>query len=67
MMANEASDKSSGHHVYGFFLPLKVSDIESRIAALSAAGLTVKSVEKARKESSGQVSVEDGGCERSPP
>ncbi|XP_075286973.1 melanophilin isoform X3 [Opisthocomus hoazin] len=33
----------------------EVSDIESRIAALSAAGLTVKSVEKARKESSGQA------------
>lgn len=40
-----------------FFL-LKVSDIESRIAALSAAGLTVKSVEKARKKSNGQVSME---------
>ncbi|KFV47643.1 Melanophilin, partial [Gavia stellata] len=38
----------------------EISDIESRIAALSAAGLTVKSVEKARKKSSGQVSVEDG-------
>ncbi|XP_064015517.1 melanophilin isoform X6 [Pogoniulus pusillus] len=36
----------------------EVSDIESRIAALSAAGLTVKSVEKARKKSSGQVSLE---------
>ncbi|XP_067994158.1 melanophilin isoform X9 [Melanerpes formicivorus] len=33
----------------------EVSDIESRIAALSAAGLTVKSVEKARKKSSGQA------------
>ncbi|EOA95997.1 Melanophilin, partial [Anas platyrhynchos] len=32
----------------------EISDIETRIAALSAAGLTVKSVEKARK--SGQVS-----------
>lgn len=50
-----------------FFLPLKISDIESRIAALSAAGLTVKSVEKARKKSSGQVSMEDGGCKRSQP
>ncbi|XP_035187632.1 melanophilin isoform X2 [Oxyura jamaicensis] len=29
----------------------EISDIESRIAALSAAGLTVKSVEKARKKS----------------
>ncbi|XP_021254954.1 melanophilin isoform X8 [Numida meleagris] len=37
------------------FLPLKISDIESRIAALSAAGLTVKPVEKARKKSSGQA------------
>uniref|UniRef100_A0A8B9CX53 Melanophilin n=1 Tax=Anser brachyrhynchus TaxID=132585 RepID=A0A8B9CX53_9AVES len=34
----------------------EISDIESRIAALSAAGLTVKSVEKARKKS-GQVSA----------
>uniref|UniRef100_A0A672UC14 Melanophilin n=1 Tax=Strigops habroptila TaxID=2489341 RepID=A0A672UC14_STRHB len=33
----------------------EVSDIESRIAALSAAGLTVKSVEKARKKSTGQA------------
>ncbi|KAM6070331.1 melanophilin isoform 3-T3 [Chlamydotis macqueenii] len=33
----------------------EVSDIETRIAALSAAGLTVKSVEKARKKSSGQA------------
>uniref|UniRef100_A0A8B9G237 Melanophilin n=1 Tax=Amazona collaria TaxID=241587 RepID=A0A8B9G237_9PSIT len=33
----------------------EVSDIESRIAALSAAGLTVKSVEKARKKTNGQV------------
>uniref|UniRef100_A0A493TC35 Melanophilin n=1 Tax=Anas platyrhynchos platyrhynchos TaxID=8840 RepID=A0A493TC35_ANAPP len=33
----------------------EISDIETRIAALSAAGLTVKSVEKARK--SGQVSA----------
>ncbi|XP_075612056.1 melanophilin isoform X7 [Balearica regulorum gibbericeps] len=33
----------------------EISDIESRIAALSAAGLTVKSVEKARKKSSGQA------------
>lgn len=33
----------------------EVSDIESRIAALSAAGLTVKSVEKARKKSSEQA------------
>ncbi|XP_057278938.1 melanophilin isoform X4 [Pezoporus wallicus] len=33
----------------------EVSDIESRIAALSAAGLTVKSVEKARKKSNGQA------------
>ncbi|XP_064371451.1 melanophilin isoform X8 [Dromaius novaehollandiae] len=32
----------------------EVSDIESRIAALTAAGLTVKSVEKARKKSSAQ-------------
>ncbi|KFW04990.1 Melanophilin, partial [Fulmarus glacialis] len=32
----------------------EISDIESRIAALSAAGLTVKPVEKARKKSSGQ-------------
>ncbi|XP_062434337.1 melanophilin [Rhea pennata] len=32
----------------------EVSDIESRIAALTAAGLTVKSVEKARKKSSMQ-------------
>ncbi|NXG27781.1 MELPH protein, partial [Dromaius novaehollandiae] len=41
----------------------EVSDIESRIAALTAAGLTVKSVEKARKKSSAQVSMEDGGGE----
>ncbi|NWI62229.1 MELPH protein, partial [Todus mexicanus] len=34
----------------------EISDIETRIAALSAAGLTVKSVEKARKKSSLQVS-----------
>ncbi|KAJ7344611.1 hypothetical protein JRQ81_000561 [Phrynocephalus forsythii] len=33
----------------------EVSDIESRIAALSAAGLTVKPVEKYRKKSSSQV------------
>ncbi|XP_074885373.1 melanophilin isoform X3 [Buteo buteo] len=33
----------------------EISDIESRIAALSAAGLTVKSVEKARKKSSEQA------------
>ncbi|XP_027533883.1 melanophilin isoform X8 [Neopelma chrysocephalum] len=33
----------------------EISDIESRIAALSAAGLTVKSVEKAKKKSSGQA------------
>ncbi|KAM6397272.1 melanophilin isoform 2-T2 [Pluvialis apricaria] len=33
----------------------EISDIESRIAALSAAGLTVKSVEKARKKSSRQA------------
>uniref|UniRef100_A0A8C5U270 Melanophilin n=1 Tax=Malurus cyaneus samueli TaxID=2593467 RepID=A0A8C5U270_9PASS len=32
----------------------EISDIESRIAALSAAGLTVKSVEKAKKKSSVQ-------------
>ncbi|KAM9123924.1 melanophilin isoform 2-T2 [Pangshura tecta] len=35
----------------------EVSDIESRIAALSAAGLTVKPVEKPKKKSSTQVSV----------
>lgn len=67
MTANEAGDGSFSHHLYVFFLPLKVSDIESRIAALSAAGLTVKSVEKARKKSSGQVSVGDGGYERCQP
>uniref|UniRef100_A0A8B9N6P4 Melanophilin n=1 Tax=Accipiter nisus TaxID=211598 RepID=A0A8B9N6P4_9AVES len=33
----------------------EISDIESRIAALSAAGLTVKSVEKTRKKSSEQA------------
>ncbi|XP_042730864.1 melanophilin isoform X7 [Lagopus leucura] len=33
----------------------EISDIESRIAALSAAGLTVKPVEKARKKSNGQA------------
>ncbi|KAM6080282.1 melanophilin isoform 2-T2 [Theristicus caerulescens] len=33
----------------------EISDIESRIAALSAAGLTVKSVEKAKKKSSRQA------------
>lgn len=43
-----------------FLLPLKISDIESRIAALSAAGLTVKSVEKTRKKSSRQVDMEVG-------
>ncbi|XP_064924742.1 melanophilin isoform X23 [Columba livia] len=37
----------------------EISDIESRIAALSAAGLTVKSVEKARKKSSGQAACPD--------
>lgn len=67
MTANKASDGSSGHYVYVFFLPLKISDIESRIAALSAAGLTVKSVEKTRKKSSEQVSMEDRGYERSQP
>uniref|UniRef100_G3USD7 Melanophilin n=1 Tax=Meleagris gallopavo TaxID=9103 RepID=G3USD7_MELGA len=41
----------------------EISDIESRIAALSAAGLTVKPVEKARKKSNGQVSGEEGSCE----
>uniref|UniRef100_A0A8C3NHW7 Melanophilin n=1 Tax=Geospiza parvula TaxID=87175 RepID=A0A8C3NHW7_GEOPR len=35
----------------------EISDIESRIAALSAAGLTVKSVEKAKKKSSMQVTA----------
>ncbi|NWX99718.1 MELPH protein, partial [Nothoprocta ornata] len=35
----------------------EVSDIETRIAALTAAGLTVKSVEKARKKPGAQVSV----------
>uniref|UniRef100_A0A8C4W516 Rab effector MyRIP/Melanophilin domain-containing protein n=1 Tax=Gopherus evgoodei TaxID=1825980 RepID=A0A8C4W516_9SAUR len=35
----------------------EVSDIESRIAALSAAGLTVKPVEKPKKKYSTQVSV----------
>uniref|UniRef100_A0A8C3NAE1 Melanophilin n=1 Tax=Geospiza parvula TaxID=87175 RepID=A0A8C3NAE1_GEOPR len=35
----------------------EISDIESRIAALSAAGLTVKSVEKAKKKSSMQVNL----------
>ncbi|XP_040416868.1 melanophilin isoform X4 [Cygnus olor] len=34
----------------------EISDIESRIAALSAAGLTVKSVEKARKKSGQEMS-----------
>ncbi|XP_030309998.1 melanophilin isoform X5 [Calypte anna] len=43
----------------------EVSDIESRIAALSAAGLTVKSMEKAKKKSSGQVSME-AACLHSP-
>uniref|UniRef100_A0A8V0YDY9 Melanophilin n=1 Tax=Gallus gallus TaxID=9031 RepID=A0A8V0YDY9_CHICK len=33
----------------------EISDIESRIAALSAAGLTVKPLEKARKKSNGQA------------
>ncbi|XP_072197526.1 melanophilin isoform X9 [Excalfactoria chinensis] len=33
----------------------QISDIESRIAALSAAGLTVKPVEKTRKKSNGQA------------
>ncbi|XP_072197524.1 melanophilin isoform X7 [Excalfactoria chinensis] len=33
----------------------EISDIESRIAALSAAGLTVKPVEKTRKKSNGQA------------
>ncbi|KFQ11806.1 Melanophilin, partial [Leptosomus discolor] len=33
----------------------EISDIESRIAALSAAGLTVRSVEKVRKKTSGQA------------
>ncbi|NXV19652.1 MELPH protein, partial [Cepphus grylle] len=33
----------------------EISDIESRIAALSAAGLTVKPVEKTRKKSTGQA------------
>ncbi|XP_042301893.1 melanophilin-like isoform X2 [Sceloporus undulatus] len=33
----------------------EVSDIETRIAALSAAGLTVKPVEKSKKKSSTQV------------
>ncbi|XP_077774849.1 melanophilin isoform X5 [Podarcis muralis] len=35
----------------------EVSDIESRIAALSAAGLTVKPVEKSKKKSSTQVFI----------
>ncbi|XP_068877830.1 melanophilin isoform X7 [Aphelocoma coerulescens] len=39
----------------------EISDIESRIAALSAAGLTVKSVEKAKRKSSVQAA-----CLRSP-
>lgn len=50
-----------------FLLPLKISDIESRIAALSAAGLTVKSMEKAKKKSSVQVSMEGDGCDVSVP
>ncbi|KAF2988188.1 hypothetical protein EK904_000288 [Melospiza melodia maxima] len=42
----------------------EISDIESRIAALSAAGLTVKPVEKAKKaKSSVLVSMEGGGCD----
>ncbi|NXS42068.1 MYRIP protein, partial [Balaeniceps rex] len=41
----------------------EISDIESRIAALSAAGLTVKSVEKVRKKSSRQA---DCLCSPSP-
>lgn len=58
-MANKATDGSSNHHLCAFSLLLKISDIESRIAALSAAGLTVKSVEKAKKaKSSVQVSME---------
>ncbi|NWY64862.1 MELPH protein, partial [Erithacus rubecula] len=35
----------------------EISDIETRIAALSAAGLTVKSVEKAKKKSSVQAAL----------
>lgn len=63
-MANKATDRSSNHHLCVFSpLLLKISDIESRIAALSAAGLTVKSVEKAKRKSSVQVSTEGGGCE----
>ncbi|XP_053926600.1 melanophilin isoform X3 [Cuculus canorus] len=44
----------------------EVSDIESRIAALSAAGLTVKSVEKVRKKSSGQAACLDSPIPTSP-
>lgn len=60
-MANKAGARPFRLHLCVYFLPLKISDIESRIAALSAAGLTVKPVEKARKKSTGQVSIEDGG------
>ncbi|XP_014737489.1 PREDICTED: melanophilin isoform X3 [Sturnus vulgaris] len=44
----------------------EISDIESRIAALSAAGLTVKSVEKAKKKSSVQAAHSPGPASSSP-
>ncbi|KAM7049401.1 melanophilin isoform 5-T5 [Acridotheres tristis] len=44
----------------------EISDIESRIAALSAAGLTVKSVEKAKKKSSVQAVHSPGPASSSP-
>ncbi|XP_033921731.1 melanophilin isoform X13 [Melopsittacus undulatus] len=46
----------------------EVSDIESRIAALSAAGLTVKSVEKAKKKVNGQAAcLHSSGASSSSP
>lgn len=44
-----------GNYICFFFLS-EVSDIETRIAALSAAGMTVKPMEKAKKKSSMPVS-----------
>uniref|UniRef100_A0A674IKF4 Rab effector MyRIP/Melanophilin domain-containing protein n=1 Tax=Terrapene triunguis TaxID=2587831 RepID=A0A674IKF4_9SAUR len=54
---SELEDKVASAAVQMQRAESEVSDIESRIAALSAAGLTVKPVEKPKKKYSTQVSV----------
>uniref|UniRef100_A0A8C4TTK3 Melanophilin n=1 Tax=Falco tinnunculus TaxID=100819 RepID=A0A8C4TTK3_FALTI len=52
---SELEDKVASAAVQVQQAESEISDIESRIAALSAAGLTVKSMEKAKKKSIGQA------------